>query len=126
MHPVLRPTPGAPDHYRLDAPQDLVDNARDFVATCTWTWAVTFADSAPHWYTLRRNAERSGNAGGYDALRTLVLDHHYLRSWHGRSFRAVALDGVLVWAMQHGGVLLNGMPASIDDFEQAPALFDHL
>ncbi len=125
-HPVLRPSAGVPDYYRPDAPSTLVNEARAFVSGCRWTWASSFADNAPHWYTLRGDAERAGTEAGYDALRALVLNHHYLRTWRGRSFRAVHLGGVLVWAMQTGGILVNGIPASPDDFEQVPALFDFL
>lgn len=125
-HPVLRPSAGVPDHLRPDAPPALVASARSFVAGCRWTWAVTFANNAPHWYTLRRDAEAAHTAEGYDALRSLVLDHHYLRAWRGRSFRAVSVGGVMIWAMQTGGILLNGLPASPNDFDQEPALFDFL
>jgi hypothetical protein len=125
-YPQLVPTHGAPDHYRPDAPPELVETAREFVARCRWVYARTFHDFAPHWYTLRRDAEHDGTVAGFDALRGLVLDHHFLRAWNGRSFRAVTIGGHLVWAMQTGGILLNGLPAHSDDWEQPPSLFDHL
>lgn len=126
-YPQLRPTPGAADHYRPDAPPQLVDAARDFIRIARWTWAVTFAETAPHHYVTREAAERGGAADGYDALRELIVSHHYLREWNGRSFRGVTLDGLTLWIMQTGLIVINAKPAGPDDWEQsAPSLFDFI
>jgi hypothetical protein len=115
------------DRYRPDAPTPLVNSAREFVGIARWTWAVTFADTAPHHYVTRDAAERGGAAAGYDALRELIVSHHYLREWNGRSFRGVTLGGLTLWIMQTGLIVINAKPAEPDDWEESvPPLFDHL
>ncbi|WP_460518745.1 hypothetical protein [Humibacter antri] len=115
---------GAPDHYRLDAPDALVTTAREFVAGARWVYASTMP-SAPHHYTLRKDAAAGHREAGYDALLSLILHHHYLREWRGRSFRGVTLGGLTMWIMQTGLVLVNAKPAEPDDWA-APGLFDFL
>jgi hypothetical protein len=124
--PELVPNLDEPDHYRPEAPDDLVNEAREFVATATWTWAKTFARFAPHWYTLRRNAR---DKAGYDALRTLIQRYNYARTWRTRTFRSITLDGRLLWIMPDdpgtsngGSVLINSKPAEPSDWA-APGLF---
>lgn len=126
MYPVLRPTPGAPDHFRSDAPPTLVEAARAYVATAAFQFAKTMP-TIPHWYTLRRVAEGRGTADGYDALRELIIEYHYLRSWRGRSFRSVTLGGLTLWIMQTGLILVNAKPAEPDDWpSEQPTLFEFL
>lgn len=126
MYPVLRPSPGAPDHFRPDAPAALVDAASAFVASAAFQFAKTMP-TVPHWYTLRRVAEAQGTADGYDALRELIISHHYLRSWRGRSFRSVTLGGYSLWIMQTGLVLVNAKPAEPGDWHsEEPGLFEFL
>jgi len=124
MYPVLRPNREVPDHFRSDAPPELVEAARAFVATAAFQFAKTMP-TIPHWYTLRRVAEARGTADGYDALRELIISHHYLRSWRGRSFRSVTLGGYTLWIMQTGLVLVNAKPAEPGDWpSEQPTLFD--
>lgn len=129
LPPRLTPTPGAPDHFRPDAPAPLVQTSREFIASAHWVWAKTFADFAPHWYTLRRQARP---VEGYDALRTLIREHHYIRTWRGRSFRGVMLSGLTLWIMPDengpdgGSILVNAKPAERHDWTpERPALFDY-
>lgn len=112
--PTLRPRDGAPDHYSPDAPLPLVATSRAFVQRATWTYAATMP-WARHWYTLRRSAARTGD---YDALRQLIREHHYVRRWKSRAFRAVNLGGLTLWIMEDdpgtsngGTVLINAIPA---------------
>lgn len=127
--PSLVPNPGEPDHYRPEAPADLVNQAREFIATATWVWAKTYAKFAPHHYTLRRAAREKA---GYDCLRLLIREYNYPRTWRGREFRGITLDGLHLWIMpddpdtENGGsVLVNAKPAAADDWpkEQPPTLF---
>jgi hypothetical protein len=124
-YPVLRPTAGAPDHHR-PAPLPLVETARAFVRAGSWTFAKTMP-WAPHHYVVRQREAAAGRAEGYDALRALILDYHYLREWRGRSFRGVTLEGLTMWIMEDGLIVINAKPAEPDDFvSETPALFDHL
>lgn len=126
MFPALEPDHGVPDHYRPDAPPELVEAARIFVTNARWVFASTMP-TIPHWYTLRRDAARVGNEAGYDALRQLIIEHHYLRDWRGRSFRGVTLCGLTMWIMQTGAILVNAKRAERLDFAQdAPGLFDFI
>lgn len=133
--PPLVAATGQPDHYRPDAPLPLVATARQFAeANTRWTWAVTYAKFAPHWYVLRREADQAG----YDALRKLIQRHHEIRTWRGRSFRAVTLAGLTLWIMPDdpgttngGTILINAKPAERADWSSpppapapAPTLFD--
>jgi hypothetical protein len=125
-YPILRPDPRVRDHYRPSAPPTLVATAREFAAVASWTFAHTMPQH-PHHYVTKQREAAAGRAAGYDALRDLILDHHYLRDWHGRSFRGVTLGGLTLWIMQTGLIVINAKPAEADDFEPIePGLFDHL
>jgi hypothetical protein len=125
-YPVLRPTAGAPEHFRPDAPPQLADAAREFVSIARWTFASSMPQY-PHHHVTREAAERGSAAAGYDALRELIVSHHYLREWNGRSFRGVTVGGLTLWIMQTDLIVINAKPAERDDWEQSvPSLFDFL
>ncbi len=125
-YPVLEPDPGVPDHYRPDAPPPLVATAREFVAVASWTFASTMPQH-PHQYVTRNREAAAGRGAGYDALRDLILEHHCLRDWHGRSFRGVTLGGLTLWVMQTGLIVINAKSAERGDFTPSdPRLFDYL
>jgi hypothetical protein len=124
-YPPLVPDPTVPDYHR-PAPTALVETARTFVRAGAWTFAKTMP-WAPHHYVVRQRETAAGRAEGYDALRALILDYHYLRDWRGRSFRGVTLEGLTLWIMEDGLIVINAKPAEPEDFRAStPRLFDFL
>lgn len=120
--PALVPNPAEPDRYRPESPDDLVRQAREFVATASWVWAKTYARFAPHHYTLRRQAR---SRAGYDALRRLIYDYNYPRAWRTRTFRSITLAGLTLWVVDDtpgkqdaGTVLINAKPAAPSDWDE--------
>ncbi len=69
-----------PDHYRPDAPDLMVESAREYIGWATWTFVRTMADN-PHWYAVRQRAPRSGKGILHERLYLLIRDYHYLRRW---------------------------------------------
>lgn len=125
-HPPLVPNRDVPDRYRPDAPRELVEASRAFIGAASWTFASTMP-RYPHHYVVKRREAAAGRGLGYDTLRTLIADHHYLREWGGRSFRSVTLDGLTLWIMQTGLIVINAKPADRADWSTSrPALFDSL
>jgi hypothetical protein len=80
----------------------------------------------PHHYVVRDREVAAGRGDGYDATRTLIVEHHYLREWNGRSFRGVTVGGLTLWIMQTGLIVINAKPAEPDDWESVGSLFDFI
>lgn len=98
-----------PDRYRPDAPEWMVESAREYIARARWTFASTMADN-PHWYAVRRRAQVGGFGILHERLYLLIRDYHYLRRWQGWDYRSIDLDGYSYWIMQNGTVI-NRKPA---------------
>jgi hypothetical protein len=123
-YPILEPNRDVPDHYRPQAPQVIVELAREFIDAAEWTFASTMPQY-PHHYVVKAREEAAGRHG-YGFLRALIVEYHYLREWNGRSFRAVTLSGLTLWIMQTGLIVINAKPAEPDDWETTGTLFDFL
>jgi hypothetical protein len=52
--------PSIPDDWDEPATEEDLRWWLDLAPTLTWTWATTFADSAPHWYVAWFPGKRSG------------------------------------------------------------------
>ncbi|WP_308799547.1 hypothetical protein [Agromyces silvae] len=101
-----------PNRYHPDAPDWMIESAREYIAATTWTFAKTMAD-IPHWYTVRQRAQRAGLGTLHERLYLLIRDYHYIRRWRGGSYRSIDLDGYLYWIMQNGTVI-NRKPHDVE------------
>jgi hypothetical protein len=110
------------DRYQPEAPDWMVESAKDYIAKAQWSFAVTMADN-PHWYCVRQRSQKAGLGLGHERLYLLIKHYHYTRRWHGHSYRSVDLDGYSYWIMQIGTVI-NRKPLEDAGWEpEEPALF---
>ena len=92
------------NRYHPDAPEWMVEAAREYIAATTWTFAKTMADT-PHWYAVRHRAQAAGLGPGHERLYLLIKDYHYKRRWRGRTYRSIDLDGFVYWIIVDGTVI---------------------
>ena len=118
--PDLPPTP--PDRYSPDAPPQLVNRARAYVAVAPWRYAKTM-DRIPHWYSMRKIATARKLGPGHEALFELCRDYGYVRRWYRREFGSIDLGGWSIWHLGTGD-FLNTAPLGVA-FEPAPTCHVH-
>lgn len=109
----------APDLYQPEAPEDLVAEARAFVADAPWKTSRDESHSYTMWVRLR--GPHPELVTGYNRLVSLIEHYGYWRRWFRREYRSVDLDGWSLWLMgnapgemSHG--IVNRKPAATSGF----------
>lgn len=78
---------------------DNLERLRRYVASVEWRYASTFADFAPHWYTLRKDKPELD--GEFVFFLMMVKHYGQWREWRnsGRRYQYLEFDGFKYWAI---------------------------
>ena len=72
------------------------EQAAQALAAAKWTWAKTYAKTAPHFWTVRKSWD--GNT--FDGVVAAIQAHGQTKYWRGRPFRYfIPGDGHRYWTM---------------------------
>jgi hypothetical protein len=70
-----------------------------FIEGRRWIWAKTYATTAPHWYTLRKEPAPDEGEGDLDRFVVLLREHGYDRLYYGKTFRSIVIGEHYYWTM---------------------------
>ena len=76
---------------------DQLDSHLAYIQSVRWKFASTYAEKAPHWYTI--SDWEPDKRVQFERLAKYIQAHGYIRMYSSHPFTCLDLDGYYYWTM---------------------------
>jgi hypothetical protein len=94
-------------------PPDELRRIDIFIGLSYWRWAITYAKTAPHWYTLRREAT---DPTEFDFLAECIAKYGTGGRFWSKTYTYLYLDQWKYWHM--GGIINRDLAPGFESHEE--------